>query len=208
MLALVADIVMRRRCRRRTGDAQGRGDHRDPPGRGQSRDPAPCEALMALLYGADASLRPAAKGTIESVEAIDGGAAPRPATAERFAPGELTLVVVGDVDAARAIDAAARRVRRMARGRRRGRSTFRAPARAAARRRLVVPMMNKAQADIAYGFIVHQPRRSGLLRVLADEQRARAVRARRPARRQHPRAAGHGLLRLEHRSTRTSSPVR
>ena len=65
--------------------------------------------------------------------------------------------------------------------------------------------MNKAQADIAYGFTTITRARSGVLRLLADEQRARAVRARRPARRQHPRAAGHGVLRVERRSTRTSS---
>ena len=62
---------------------------------------------------------------------------------------------------------------------------------------LVVPMMNKAQADVAYGFATITRRDPDVLRAYADEQRAWPVRARRPAGRQHPRAAGHGVLRLQ-----------
>ena len=71
--------------------------------------------------------------------------------ATRFSPAVLTAAVVGDVEMARAGDLAAR--------------TFRdwrkpapdpiapaAPPRAPGRRRTVIPMMSKAQADIAYGF--------------------------------------------------------
>ena len=59
----------------------------------------------------------------------------------------------------------------------------------------------------------HRAARPVLLRVLADEQRARAVRARRPPGRQHPRAAGDGLLRLqrvraEHRAGAARDPRR
>jgi zinc protease len=71
--------------------------------------------------------------------------------AERFAPSELTAVIVGDVEPARAKDVAARVF---------GGWTKPAPnpdvvppvAPATRRQRVVIPMMNKAQADIAYGF--------------------------------------------------------
>ena len=65
------------------------------------------------------------------------------------------------------------------------------------RRVRVIPMMNKAQADIAYGFTSIAAIRPGVLRVLADEQHPRRVLDRRPAGRQHPRAAGHGVLRVQ-----------
>jgi len=72
--------------------------------------------------------------------------------AARFAPSELTAVVVGDVEAGRATEVAARVL---------GGWTKPAPpplrlppaARATARSRVVIPMMNKAQADVAYGFV-------------------------------------------------------
>ena len=108
------------------------------------------EGLMRLLYPAHPyGTRP--RGTVESVEQI-----PRSALQsfhrERFAPGTLSLVVVGDVEARRAM-AAAEDVF--------GDWSVPSPApvvlhpmeRARERRRLVMPMMNKAQADIAYGFV-------------------------------------------------------
>ncbi len=71
--------------------------------------------------------------------------------AERFAPSELTAVVVGDVPAGSAIDVATRVF-----------GDWRVPppvpivlprvVPADHRQRLVIPMMNKAQADVAYGF--------------------------------------------------------
>jgi zinc protease len=70
----------------------------------------------------------------------------------RFAPAGLTAVIVGDVDTARMQDAAARAF-----------SQWRKPAASpvvlpsvpavAGRERIVIPMMNKSQADIAYGFV-------------------------------------------------------
>jgi zinc protease len=71
--------------------------------------------------------------------------------AERFAPSKLCAVIVGDVAVNRAVDAAARVF-----------GAWRTPspapvvlprvAPAVRRQRVVIPMMNKAQADLAYGF--------------------------------------------------------
>jgi len=108
------------------------------------------EGLMALLYPAGHPYGRPSKGTIESAEAMTRERLLR-LRAERFAPSELTAVVVGDVEASRAADVAARVF-----------GGWRAPAPASIplahaapatrRRRLVIPMMNKSQADIAYGF--------------------------------------------------------
>ena len=108
------------------------------------------ETLMAILYPDGHPYGRPTKGSIELVESLTRDrllALHR----ERFAPAAMTAVVVGDVEADRAHDVAARVF---------GGWTRSAPAplplppvaRAAARRRVVVPMMNKAQADIAYGF--------------------------------------------------------
>jgi len=107
------------------------------------------ETLMARLYpGHPYGQR--SKGTPEVVERLtrDGLLALR---RERFAPGRLSAVVVGDVAPARAADAAARVF-----------GDWSAPpppeiavppvARASSRARVVVPMPGKAQADVAYGF--------------------------------------------------------
>src|SRR4029077_17398521 len=65
------------------------------------------EALMALLYPGGHPYGRPTKGTIESVESMDRG---RIATlhSERFAPDQLSAAIVGDVDAARIVDVAAR----------------------------------------------------------------------------------------------------
>ena len=108
------------------------------------------EMLMSLLYPGGHPYGRPTKGTVASVEAItrDRLAGMH---ASRFAPGELSLVVVGDVPVGAAQDAAARVF-----------GAWRTPTPApivlphatpaSARRRVVIPMMNKAQADVAYGF--------------------------------------------------------
>ena len=58
-------------------------------------------------------------------------------------------------------------------------------------------MMNKAQADVVYGFVGIRRSDPDYTAILGDEQRARPVRDWRPARRQHSRAAGHGVLRVQ-----------
>ena len=108
------------------------------------------EALMTLLYPDGHPYGRKAKGTIDAVEQFTREQLLQ-LHRDRFAPGELTAVIVGDVDPTQAGDA----VERVFGG-------WSAPAppalsvprviAAEERRRVVIPMMNKAQADIAYGF--------------------------------------------------------
>ena len=108
------------------------------------------ESLMALLYPAGHPYGRRTKGSIEIVEALTRADLARQHAA-RFAPSEVTVVLVGDVDAMLARDAAAKVF-----------GSWRAPAPAPTtlppvvpashRQRVVIPMMNKSQADIAYGF--------------------------------------------------------
>ena len=108
------------------------------------------ESLMELLYPPPHPYGRRSKGTIKIVEGLTraGLAALH---AERFAPGEMTLVTVGDVDTNES-QALVERVF----------GDWRVPAPTelpvsplvptGTRRRVDIPMMNKAQADIAYGF--------------------------------------------------------
>ena len=108
------------------------------------------EALMALLFPAPHPYGRRAKGTAAVVERLsrDRLAALHQS---RFAPAEMSIVIVGDVDPAHAESVAARVF-----------GDWKAPkpaplaavplVRATTRTRVVIPMMNKAQADIAYGF--------------------------------------------------------
>jgi zinc protease len=108
------------------------------------------ESLMSLLYRDGHPYGRPTKGSVESVERLTRDRLLR-LHADRFAPGALTAVIVGDVDASRARDEVARVF-----------GSWRKPSPplvtlppvvpAAARRRNVIPMMNKSQADIAYGF--------------------------------------------------------
>ena len=108
------------------------------------------ETLMSLLYPDGHPYGRRTKGSVEVVEQLTRERL-RWLHAERFAPGALTAVIVGDVDPSRARDVAARAF---------GAWTKPAPppaivapvAAATQRRRVVIPMMNKSQADIAYGF--------------------------------------------------------
>ena len=109
------------------------------------------ESLMALLYPDGHPYGRRTKGSVEIVDAITRDQL-LTLHAQRFAPSELTAVVVGAVDVARAQDAVARVF-----------GPWRQPAPPpllvpptggpVRRQRIVVPMMNKAQADIAYGFV-------------------------------------------------------
>ncbi len=108
------------------------------------------EGLFADLYGADHGYGRRPRGSVETVGAIDAGALRR-FHSERVRPGGMSLVMVGDVDPQQAIDAA-----RQAFGGWTGAPS--APVElsdgvpASVRRVRTIPMMNKAQADIAYGF--------------------------------------------------------
>ena len=108
------------------------------------------EGLMALLYPGGHPYGRRTKGSVEIVE----GLTRQPLMTlyrERFAPSELSAVVVGDVDLSRARDVAMRVF---------GGWKTATPAPiplprvvpAARRQRLVIPMMNKTQAEVAYGF--------------------------------------------------------
>jgi zinc protease len=106
------------------------------------------DGLMGLLYPDGHPYGRRTKGTLASVEAmtrqdlVDFHAA-------RFSPAGLMVVIVGDVPAARAVAAAER-----AFGDWKGieQTSVRVPpARVSIRQQLVLPMMNKAQADVAYG---------------------------------------------------------
>lgn len=108
------------------------------------------EALMAMLYGERHPYGRRSKGSVEIVESL-GRDDLLELHRSRFAPSELSLVVVGDVTTGRALESA----ERVFSGWRAGSP---APAalppvtRATERRQRVITMMNKAQADIAYGF--------------------------------------------------------
>ena len=108
------------------------------------------EGLMALLYGPDHPYGHRAKGTVQSLEGMTRDGLLR-LHARRFAPTQLMAVVVGDVEPSRAVDVAARVF-----GDWRALEPEPVPvphaAPATERRVVVVPMMNKAQANVAYGF--------------------------------------------------------
>ncbi len=109
------------------------------------------EHFMAAMYADGHPYGRRVKGSAASVEQLTRDQLAR-LHAERFRPGELTAFVVGDVETGRAQDA----VVRVFGGWRAPRAVPIAvppPAVPATRRRVVVPMMNKAQADIVYGFV-------------------------------------------------------
>jgi zinc protease len=108
------------------------------------------EALMALLYPDGHPYGRPTKGTATVVETLTRARLLQ-LHDERFAPSQVTAVIVGDVDPAQAQETAARIL-----------GGWRKPSPPplvlpavqppSSRRTLVIPMMNKAQADIAYGF--------------------------------------------------------
>jgi len=108
------------------------------------------EGLLSLLYGPAHPYGRRPRGTVETAERISRSSL-QGFHAARFTPDSLSLVMVGDLDAQRGIESASRAFA--------GWNTAAAPAPqfppidlANERRVRVIPMMNKAQADIAYGF--------------------------------------------------------
>jgi zinc protease len=110
------------------------------------------ETLMELLYGLDHPYGRRARGTPTSLEAV---------TREdlvafhldRFRPSTLSLVIVGDLDASAAMRTASRAFGNGSSDPDNG-DRLRPPRPSTADRRIKInPMMNKAQADIAYGFV-------------------------------------------------------
>lgn len=109
------------------------------------------EAFMALLYGPEHPYGRRQKGTLESVERLTRDQLLR-LHESCFVPGQLTAIVVGDVDSSRVADVASAVFGDW-------RTATPAPVELPHvpaipnRRRLVIPMMNKSQTDIAYGFV-------------------------------------------------------
>jgi len=108
------------------------------------------ETLMDTLYGPQHPYGRRAKGTAATIERL-GRDDLLSLHRARFAPSALSLVIVGDVSAATATRAAANAFDGW---------TAAAPPAAAVvpvpahgeRRKVVIPMMNKSQVDVAYGF--------------------------------------------------------
>jgi len=108
------------------------------------------ERVMSQIYGEDHPYGRRSKGTIESVESLTRSRLLELHRAN-FAPAQVSAVIVGDVDAARSIDVATAVFGSWPE------TTSPAVAlppvtRSSARQRLTIPMMNKSQTEIAYGF--------------------------------------------------------
>jgi zinc protease len=108
------------------------------------------DTLMPMLYGERHPYGRRMRGTVDTVAAIEGSRL-REFHAAWFAPPALSVVVVGDVDLPRAVDRVMN-VFESWNGRPRLSLEPVAIPDAAARRTRIVPMMNKSQCDIAYGF--------------------------------------------------------
>jgi zinc protease len=109
------------------------------------------EGLMARLYPDGHPYGRPTKGTIDDVEALTRDHLVQVHNS-RFAPTELTTIIVGDVSSTLAYETV---TQVFGDWRQPSPSPIAVPtARPASERtRLVMPMMNKAQADIAYGFV-------------------------------------------------------
>jgi zinc protease len=109
------------------------------------------ETLMAALYPNGHPYGRPTKGSVDVVERLTR-ADLAALHAERFAPSELTAVIVGDVDEGK-VSAAADRVFGAWRKARPSPIVPGAVPPSTERRRILIPMMNKSQAEIAYGFV-------------------------------------------------------
>lgn len=108
------------------------------------------EGLLGLLFGPGHPYGRRTKGSAESVEALTRSAL-LDLHVSRFAPSALSIVIAGDVDETRAVDAAARAFHGWAAAGGQPAPIPAAPA-PVPRRQLVVTIPGKAQSDVAYGF--------------------------------------------------------
>ena len=108
------------------------------------------ERLMRLLYGTSHPYGRPTKGTPESVDQI-GRDRLQQFHREHVAPGGVSVVVVGDVLPAHAAEIVTEALGSWER-REEDVGPPQSPDPATTRRRVVVPMMNKSQSDIGYGF--------------------------------------------------------
>jgi zinc protease len=150
VLRLVAEIVMRpafppTEVDRRRGEIITliRQDEDNPAA-------VAVETLMSMLFGATHPYGRRLRGTVESVEGIDRGTLQQ-FHASHSVPTGLSLAVVGDIEPSHAIDAARSVFDGWSGGT--SRDVTDAPMSLKGGRQCrVVPMMNKSQTDIAYGF--------------------------------------------------------
>jgi zinc protease len=150
VLAIVADIVMRpvfppAEVENRRGEIVTliRQDDDNPAAKAG-------EVLMRTLYSDAHPYGRPLRGTLESVASIDRAALEQ-FHRQRFVPGAMSLALVGDIEPDRAIEAAAAAFGDWT-GAPRLALELPPPPDGRARRVQIAPMMNKAQADIAYGF--------------------------------------------------------
>ncbi len=150
MLALVGDVVMRPsfpadEVEKRKGELLNaiRQDDDSPAARA-------VYAMFDLLYPGGHPYGRPPKGRAETVARLDRAALER-FHASRFAPSRLTAVIVGDIDRVR-VPAACEDVFGAWRKDASPEVLPANPRAASDRRERVIPMMNKVQADIAYGF--------------------------------------------------------
>jgi len=108
------------------------------------------QGLMSQLYGAIHPYGKPSKGTIETVDGLTRDRL-KALHGRWFVPAALTIAIVGDVNTERVSDVAARVFGPWPRAELE--TTAMPPVvRATERSRRVISMMNKAQADVAYGF--------------------------------------------------------
>jgi zinc protease len=108
------------------------------------------ERLMRTLYGEEHAYGRPMRGTLETVERITRADLER-FHRSRFAPQVMSIALVGDVEPERAVGATASLFGEWHNAPPTAIAVPDVP-RPAERRVHVVPMMNKAQADVAYGF--------------------------------------------------------
>jgi zinc protease len=108
------------------------------------------DALMRMLYGESHPYGRPIRGTVATAEQIDRETLQR-FHREHVSPGVLTLAIVGDVEPHRALDAASAAFGAWTSSSSRLPECPPVPP-ASERRTRTIPMMNKSQTDIAYGF--------------------------------------------------------
>jgi zinc protease len=150
VLAILADIIMQPTFP--DGDVQTKRGEIVTIIRQDEDNPAAVagEAMLTTLYGESHPYGWRPRGSLETVETI-GRPDLQAFHDARFAPSTLSLVMVGDIDPNQAI-AAARRAFGGWRATPAPSAQLMDPVPPNARVVRVLPMMNKSQADISYGF--------------------------------------------------------
>jgi zinc protease len=109
------------------------------------------ETLLSLLYGSAHPYGRPLRGSIDGVDRITREHL-LALHAQQFVPVALTAVFVGDIEPARALAVSGEVFGGWHRPQA-PRLALAPPDQRPARRQVVIPMMNKAQADVAYGFV-------------------------------------------------------